>query len=581
MRIDRLRAGIRVVATACMDARLPFVALCLLFVAGCAVQQPRAVVRQAAAQSVQPIGAERDLPLKLIAGELALQNDDLEGAARAYAEAAPLSGVPSIAEQATRLALAVKNWPLARAGVERWQQLDAKAPGIVQARAWIALGEGNNELAFTELEALLARSNDARWRPVAQVLVGAQDKKAARELLMRLATPERLGSKDMDWVAMSQLAFKLEDKVLATKLSRAAVERFHSSETYAWSAQLALDTGDKKAAREQFSEALKRDPTSLRLRTGYAALLADSGDNAAAARVLSGGQQSDVTYGARAAYAARADDKSLLAALYREIEGDRSERSSKRIFLLGQLAEILGKSANALDWYREIPEDDDRWLDAGIRSVVLIDQGGDAPKALERLSELRLAAGAQARESIELILLEADLLSRKSQKIAAMAVYQRGLDQWPGVPRLLYARAMLAIDLDDFVVGERDLRQIIAGDPENAEALNALGYTLADRNERITEANVLIEKAMKLKPGEPAIIDSYGWVQFRLGHYDEAISQLRRAYALQPDAEIAAHLGEALWAKGERAEARRVWEEGRKKDAQNKVLLETLRRLAS
>lgn len=581
MRTDCLRSDTRVDAPFVMRTRLLCVAICLVVVGGCATPAPRADVRQAAAQSVRAVSVERDLPLKLIAGELALQNDDIEGAARAYAEAAPLSSVPAIAEQATRLALAIKNWPLARAGVERWQQLDAKASGIIQARAWIALGEGNSKLAYTELEALLARSSDARWRPVAQVLLGAQDKAAAGDLLARLATPDRLGSKEMDWIAMSQLAFKLEDKALAEKLSQTAVERFRSSDAYAWSAQLALDSGDKKAARDRFNEALKRDPTNVRLRTGYAALLADSGDFAAAARALASGPQSDVTYAARAAYAARSDDKPLMEALYREIESDKSARSTKRVFLLGQLAEILGKSSVALTWYGEIPEGDERWLDAGVRSVVLIDQSGAPSKARERLAQLRMIAGAQPREAIELILLEAELCVKKNQKREAFEVYQQGLDQWPGVPRLLYARAMLAIELDDFATGERDLRQIIDGDPDNAEALNALGYTLADRNERVAEARLMIEKAMSLKPGEPAILDSYGWVKFRLGLYDEAITELRRAYALQPDAEIAAHLGEVLWVKGEHAEARRVWDEGRKKDAQNKVLLDTMKRLAS
>src|SRR5690606_10377656 len=120
------------------------------------------------------------------------------------------------------------------------------------------------------------------------------------------------------------------------------------------------------------------DPDSLRLRTGYAALLADSGDNVAAAHTLAVGKQTDVVYGARAAYLARSDDEAELVVLYREIEADKSQRSAKRIYLLGQLAELLKKDSAAIDWYRQVPEGDEHWFTAGMRMVVLSDKGGDA-----------------------------------------------------------------------------------------------------------------------------------------------------------------------------------------------------------
>ncbi|MEZ5521894.1 MAG: tetratricopeptide repeat protein [Dokdonella sp.] len=517
----------------------------------------------------------------LIGAEYALQKNDLATAATGYADAAGLSPDPAIAEQATRLALAVKQWLLAKTALARWQALDPKAAGVLQASAWIALAEGQDERAYDDLAALAERPGKGRWRPVAQVLLGATDKVQAASLLARLATPERLGDQDLDWVAMSQLAFKLDEKALAERLSSETLKRFKSADDYAWSAQLALDRGEKEAARARYAEALKRDPESLRLRTGYAALLAEAGDNAAAARALDAGKQTDVVYGARAAYAARADDKTLLGKLYRDMQSDSTPRSGKRLYLLGQVAELIGKDKQAADWYRQVPEDDERWFDAGIRSVVLIDKQGDSAAALRKINELRLAVGTDTRETVDLYLLEADLLSRKAKKREAIAVYTRGLDQLHDEPRLLYARAMLHIDLDDIDAGERDLRALLATDPDSADALNALGYTLADRTDRYAEANALIEKAIKIKPDEPAIIDSYGWVQYRLGNLDEAVRLLRKAFEKQPDSEVAAHLGEVLWVRGDREEARQVWEQGRKKDAKNKVLIETMKRLAS
>src|SRR6185312_12401550 len=125
----------------------------------------------------------------------------------------------------------------------------------------------------------------------------------------------------------------------ARRVADGAVARFHGADAYAWSARLALDRGDKPAARALYAEALKRDPKSVRLRGGYAALLADSGDNAAAARALAAGPQDDTTYAARAAYAARADDKGALASLYRELDHDTNARTGSRLYLLGQIAE--------------------------------------------------------------------------------------------------------------------------------------------------------------------------------------------------------------------------------------------------
>ncbi|SFN36571.1 Tetratricopeptide repeat-containing protein [Dokdonella immobilis] len=556
-------------------------AAALLVLSACASSPKRPRVVEVQRQSVAPVPREKDLPLMLIGAEYALQKNDLAAAAQGYVDAAGLSPDPAIAEQATRLALAVKQWPLAKTALQRWQALDPKAVGVRQASAWIALAEGEVERAYAELVALAERPDKGRWRPVAQVLLGAADKSQASNLLARLATPERLGDQDLDWVAMSQLAFKLDDKALAERLSAETLRRFKTADDYAWSAQLALDRGEKEAARARYAEALKRDPESLRLRTGYAALLAEAGDNAGAARALDAGKQTDVVYGARAAYAARADDKPLLGKLYSDMQSDSSPRSGKRLYLLGQVAELIGKDKQAADWYRQVPEDDERWFDAGIRTVVLIDKQGDAEAALRKINELRLAVGTDSRETVDLYLLEADLLSRKAKKREAIAVYTRGLEQLHDEPRLLYARAMLYIEIDDIDAGERDLRALLATDPDSADALNALGYTLADRTDRYAEANALIEKAIKIKPDEPAIIDSYGWVQYRLGNLDEAVRLLRKAFEKQPDSEVAAHLGEVLWVRGDREEARQVWEQGRKKDAENKVLIETMKRLAS
>lgn len=563
--------------------RLLPLALCALLGA-CASVQPKPPARSAPPPAT-PVATEHDLLLKLLTAQFALQGNDMVTAATDFTAAAALTNDPAVSEEATRLALAVRDWPLATRALARWQVLAPQDPGIAQARAWIALGEKRIDDAWTDLDALAANGDEQAWRLIAQMLLRAEDKEAATQLLERLATPQHLGAKEANWVAVSQLAFKLGDKGLAQRLADTSVARFHGADSYAWSARLALDRGDKDAARATYAEALRREPANLRLRSGYAALLADSGDNAGAARTLAAGPQDDTTYAARAAYAARADDTAALNALYRELVANKSARSGKRLYLLGQLAEMIDQRDEALSWYREIPDADDHWFDAQVRVAVVLDQLGRTGEALGQLNHLEDEAAGDREQLVNVYLLEADLLARKGRAQDARAVYARAFEALPDDPGLLYARALFAIDHGDDADGERDLRRLIELKPDDAEALNALGYTLADRSKRgdptQKEALDLIQRALKLKPDEPAIIDSLGWLRYRMSDLDASLEALRRAYAKQPDPDIAAHLGEVLWVKGEREEARRVWEQGRRKDAKNKTLLETIQRLTT
>jgi tetratricopeptide (TPR) repeat protein len=568
---DRKMATVAAVRIVCM------IAFCVLLGA-CASVGPSAPANIAAKPAVTSVAVEHDALLKLLVAQFALQDGDLEGSAKGFTDAADLSNDPELSEEATRLALSVRNWPLARRALVRWQQLAPADPGVSQARAWIALGERRADDAFTDLDALVIRGDEQAWRLIAQVLLSAEDKASAAHLLERLATPEHLAAKEANWVAVSQLAFKLGDKGLATRLVDTAVSRFHGDDGYAWSARLALDRGDKAAARGIFAEALRRDPNSQRLRSGYAALLADGGDNAGAVRTLASGPQDDVTYAARAAYAARADDKPALAELYRELGADKSARAGKRLYLLGQIAEMIDKRDDSLAWYRAISDEDEHWFDAQMREAVVLDHLGHTGQALDFLHQLQAQTAEDSDQLGSAYLLEADLL-RKARPDDALGVYTRALVALPDDPRLLYARALLSVDQGDLTRGERDLRRVIELKPDDAEAMNALGYTLADRGDRQQEALDLIQRALKLKPEEPAIIDSMGWVRYRMGDLDASLESLRRAYAKQPDADIAAHLGEVLWVKGDRDEARRVWDQGRKKDAKNKTLLEAIKRL--
>jgi tetratricopeptide (TPR) repeat protein len=523
---------------------------------------------------------EKDALTSALAAEFALSNADLQAAVRAYAQAAQASDDPAVAAQATRVAIAAGQWQQAHAALMRWQTLDPSDTEIWQARAQLDLHDAKVDAAYEDLLHLAREPDSKGWRSIMQTLLRA-DKAPAGALLERLAKPELLGAKAETWVAASQLAQRLERKSLAQSLADQAVVKFGSADTRAWAAQLKLEAGDRDGARALFADALRRDEKNSRLRIAYATLLGELGDNAEAARILAQGVQDDYVYAARAAYAARANDKTLIEPLYREIKSLPEPRPGARLNLLGELAELLERKTEALAWYDQVPAEDERHFPAQLRRAVLLDESGKNTEAMALIHELQARSGDDATQLGEAFLLEAELLSKRRHDDTAVAVYDRGLKALPDDTRLLYARALLNDDLDHVDAAVRDLRRVIELKPDNADALNALGYTLADRTDKKAEALSLIQKALTLKPGEPAIIDSLGWAQYRLGHLDEAVQQLKLAYQKQPDAEIAAHLGEVLWVSGHKDEAKKIWDQGQKKDAKNKTLLETIHRLGS
>ena len=560
-------------------------ALLVVLCAGCA-NMPAAHHAAGKTQPLERLNVpqekrEHDALAHALAGEFALNRGELEAAADEFGQAAQESSDADLSGQATRVAIAAKDWKRAHAGLQRWQKLKGEDPGLWQARAVIALHDGKNDAAYEDLLRLAQQPEAKGWRPITQALLDVDDKKAAADLLERLATPALLGGKPETWVLAGQLADRLEARALAQKLAQDAIDRFHSADTYAWAAQLKVKAGDKDGARALFASALKRDSKDTRLRVAYASLLGELGDNAEAARILAQGKQDDYTYAARAAYAARANDKKLMLPLYEELKSLKTPKTGPRLNLLGELAELLERKAEAQAWYLQVPDDDDHWFEAQLRAALLMDSSGKTKDALDAVHRLQARAGDATKELGDAYLLEAQILDRHQRGEEAVAVYDRGLKALPDDTRLLYARALLNGDLDHIDASVADLRHVLELKPNDADAMNALGYTLADRTNQKDEALQLIEKALKLKPDEPAILDSLGWAHYRLGHLDDAVKQLRTAYAKQPDAEIAAHLGEVLWVSGQKDEAKKVWEQGRKKDAKNKVLLETIKRLSS
>lgn len=242
---------------------------------------------------------------------------------------------------------------------------------------------------------------------------------------------------------------------------------------------------------------------------------------------------------------------------------------------LGRIAEERDDPQGALIEYAQVGPGND-YLPAQLRQADILMNNGRTDEAEKRLAAAR---DAEPDYAIQLYLIQAETLSANNQGERAWKILAQALLQYPDDLNLLYTRAMLAEKRNDLAQMEKDLRLIIKRDPDNAMALNALGYTLSDRTTRYAEAKALIEQAHQLNPEDPAVLDSLGWVNYRLGNLDEAERLLRQALERFPDQEVAAHLGEVLWAQGKQREARQIWGKFLKEQPDSPILRSTIKRL--
>jgi tetratricopeptide (TPR) repeat protein len=524
-----------------------------------------------AAGSATAVPATQDVLSQVLQGEFAFQNDDNVLAATKYLEAAQKLSDPGLAKRATEIALLAHEDGLATRSIARWRQLDPGSDDLASSEALLALREGDRLTARRKLLAILATGGEG-WKRAIRTLASATDVPTAALVANDLFEQGHWPSSIDAWLAFGELSRRLGDPALTQRIVGSVVSRF-PNEPRTWLLESARlqERGDKVAARKALDHALSFGTEDANVRTLAAADYARLGDMKTGAAVLAKGPQDTKSFIARAAYLAQSDDNPALAALYTEVKSQSGTPDAERQLLLGQLAEYLKRNDEALAWYRGVPRGIS-WPDAQNRIAIVLESGGNLEGALDVLRSQQRDTGTDGNSQPDSFRIEAELLAKHDRKTEALVAYGRGLAFFDGDQDLLYGRAMLLADMDRVKEAEADLRVIVTADPNNADALNALGYTLADRTDRYAEAQVLIEKALRLQPDSPAFLDSLGWVQHHLGRDAEALRNLRRAFSLQKDPEIAAHLGEVLWLGGDKDGARSVWKEGMAVDKDNRAL---------
>lgn len=254
---------------------------------------------------------------------------------------------------------------------------------------------------------------------------------------------------------------------------------------------------------------------------------------------------------------------------------DRDQHLSTAHYYLGRMAEARQDFSEAIIHYLQVDGGND-FLSATLSLLDIFVRQEDFLSAQQHMNRVRLRYPDQSEA---LYVLHGQALVKHNHLAEGEKVYNEGIANFPASIRLLLSRAMLHNQRNQLAATERDLRQVLKLESDNVAALNSLGYILTDRTERYDEARELLERALSLRPDDPAIMDSMGWLMYKLGHYPEALGHLRSAFAAEPNAEIAAHLGEILWVVGDKTEARRVWQEGMKISPTDPAIQETLQRL--
>ena len=528
-----------------------------------------------------------DLLYRITKAELEFKQGQWQGPFITMMALAQQTRDPRLARRAAEMALTAKQPQEGLSAIRLWRQLAPDSDEAMQFFLGFAVAADDLSEAEAAFEQRLKNVPPAA-RPLAmfqmqQYLLRAKDKAAAFALTERVLLPYD-GMLETHLI-LAQGAFALNDAARAREEAGKALAIKPDSElAILTKAQVA---GDMESAVKLLTGFLQTYPNAREVRAAYARILVDNKqfDEARKQFLLLLKDQPDniATLYALGVMAMQANDlpeaekyfSRFVTALEEHPNDERDP--SKALLILSQIAEQRNDLDAAYNWLEKVDGSDEKvYLAARMKMAVLLARQGNVDQGRQLLAELK---PTEAADQAQVFQTDAQLLRDAGDHRAAYVVLENAIKRYPDNPDLLYDYALVAEKLGHVDLMEKALRQVMIAAPDNQHAYNALGYSLAERNERLQEAYTLIDKALQMAPGDPFIMDSMGWVQYRMGKLDEAEGFLRRAYALRNDPEIAVHLGEVLFAKGDVAGAQKMWKEAQAKDPKNDALKSTLARL--
>lgn len=537
-----------------------------------------------------PSGPPPALPVQELTGqtlydflfaEIAAQRGSPAVAAQTFLELSKRTRDPRIARRAVEVANFARMPLLALESARLWHETDPASAQALQAVTILLVNTKRVDEAEPYLAKLLATDANAAangFMQLARLMAGNPDAAANLRVVRNLAA--RYPNLPQAHLAVAQAAAAANDETLALAEARGALALRPDWEIAAlYEAQLLQRRSPGEAAR-RLAAYLEKYPDARDVRLTHARMLVlDKRYPEARAEfetiLKRFPKDIDAIYAvgllalqAKEYAVAETNMKRLLELGYRDANAVR--------FTLGQIAEEQNDWPRAIQWYDEIQRGEQA-LPARMRTAHAIAKQGKLPEARAYLRGLSVQAEPQR---VQLLVAESQLLRDANLHREAFDLLGQALQKTPDQPELLYDHALTAEKLDRFDVLESSLKRLIQIKPDHAHAYNALGYSFADRNLRLPEAKQLIDKALEISPNDFFIIDSLGWVLYRMGDLKGAAQQLRRAWEGRPDGEIGAHLGEVLWALGERDEARRIWQESLKASPESDTLQKTLKRFS-
>ena len=530
------------------------------------------------AEAVQGVPTAQVLYDVMLA-EIAVARGRLDVAVPIYLRLLRTTRDVGVAQRATEVALFARRLDAAQAAARVWAQLDPQSQDAQRVLSGTLAGA---TLSIDQIETRLVETlaGAGARLPGAllglnRVLGGVSDKNAAQELVDRVTEPY------LDYAeahfARAHAAYAARDEVISlSELDEALIRRPDWSQAVLLKAQI-LQGKDPQSAINALESFLAAHPGSADVQRGYGRALIGAKRypeaRTAFEAVLREDPSDQTARYTVAMIALEMKDFGVAKRQLLTLKGDGYRDTDALAIGLGQVAEGEGRHRAAIRYYDEVSESPRR-EQAQIQVARVLAARGDLKGASKRLRVL----GNTPETRANYFLVESQLLRDAGRLRDALVTVDKGLLLMPDDPDLLYESAMLAERMGRLEAMEGRLRKLIALNADYAHAYNALGYSLADRGERLEEAEALVRKAVELKPDDPFIMDSLGWVRFRRGALDEARDILSKAYALRPDPEIAAHLGEVLWKTGDADAARQTWRDAAREHPDNALLTSTMQR---